>query len=223
MEPFSRLPGRTERYYSGRHKRRESSRGKTAELDPTRPIADRGIDTTTPALHVSCGIHTQTSFHLLHQRVNFSSMMISSQRAMLRFLKNPCRQPLSFMIHYQRPQGMFESHSRMGSRMGPRHAAKDEAPLIPWTTSWVRMRTLTWMDLSATMTEQATWRGSMGTAKGPTTTLIALMIIVESGERRTERGSPSYINPFSQEAHRGEAIGGIYVSILRTSRSIYLD
>ncbi len=137
---------------------------------------------------------------------------------MLRFLKNLCRQPLSFMIHCQRPQGMFESHSLMGSRIGPRPVANDEEHLILWTTSWGRTRTLTWMVLSATMTGQGIWRGSIGTGKGPMIISMTLMVIVESGERRTKRGNPNYINRFSQGVHRGEAIGGIYVSIIRTSR-----
>ncbi len=143
MEPFWQLLGRTERFCYGRHRPRKSSRGWTTEIDPTTLIADRDIDTTTPTSHVSFGIRTETLFHSSHQRVNFSSMMTSSKRTMPRFSKSPCRQPLSFTIHCQRPQGMFESHSPMGSRMGPRPVASDEEHLILWTTSWGRTRNLT--------------------------------------------------------------------------------
>jgi len=175
---------------------------------------------TTPALHVLRGIHTRILFRLLRQRENFSYMMNSSQRAMLRFSRNPYRQPLSFTIHCQKRQGMLESHLSIGSRMGRRTAADEKEHLIPWTTSWARTRTLMGMVLLVTMTGQAIWKASIGTGKEPMIISMTSLIIVESVERRTKHGNQGYINRFSQGVPPGEATGGIYVSILPTCRPI---
>ena len=152
-------------------------------------------------LTASC-IYTQTSFHL--------STSASWRRVYSRLL--------SFTILSQRPQGTRVMHRQMASKMSEQCVVYAEEPRTRWMTFWARilwamMKTTslaTTMVLAMPTASMSTGSARMGISMYSTHSM-------ESEEQPPMVGNHSCINRSSLAVHRGEGIGGIFVSARRSN------